>query len=83
LPTGWRDRLGPTAKAARRSKPFGARRSCLARSHHTRDRCDGAASDVGNSDKVGRNGGGEHQRGKASLPGKVAGGGTHRRGEAV
>jgi hypothetical protein len=42
----------------------------------------GATAGIRNGDKVGHNGGGGHQRGKASQPSKVVGGGTHR-GHAV
>jgi hypothetical protein len=78
----WRGRLGPTAKASRWPKPVDARHACPVRGLRSQDWRGGATASVGNGDKVGRNGGGGHQQGKASQSGKVVGGGTHR-GDAV
>jgi hypothetical protein len=77
-PMMWRSQLGPIAKAARWPKPVGARCACPVRGHRARDWHGGAAVGVGNDDKLGRNGRGGHQQGKASLLGKVVGSGTHR-----
>jgi hypothetical protein len=57
---------------------LGARCAYTVRGHRARDWHGGVAVGVGNDDKLGRNGRGGHQQGKASLSGKVVGSGTHR-----